>query len=79
MIKGYLRFLSRNKLYAIIEAFGLAFALGFVILLVSYAKAEFSTGRNIKDADKIYLLGTGDIACHLSLLTPHFSSCSIII
>jgi len=61
MIKGYLRFLSRNKLYAIIEAFGLAFALGFVILLVSYAKAEFSTGRNIKDADKIYLLGTGDM------------------
>lgn len=60
-MKSYLRFLSRNKLYAIIEAFGLAFALGFVILLVSYAKAEFCTGRNIKDADKIYILGTGDM------------------
>ncbi|MBO5628536.1 MAG: hypothetical protein J5965_05585, partial [Aeriscardovia sp.] len=60
-MKSYLRFLSRNKLYAIIEAFGLAFALGFVILLVSYAKAEFSRGRNIKNADKIYLLGSGDM------------------
>ena len=60
-MKSYFRFLSRNKLYAIIEAFGLAFSLGFVILLVAYAKAEFSTGRNIKDADKIYLLGTGDM------------------
>ena len=27
-MKSYLKFLSRNKLYAIIEAFGLAFALG---------------------------------------------------
>jgi len=60
-MKSYFRFLSRNKLYAIIEAFGLAFSLGFVILLVAYAKAEFSTGRSIKDADKIYLLGTGDM------------------
>lgn len=60
-MKSYLRFLSRNKLYAIIEAFGLSFALGFIVLLVSYAKAEFSIGRNIKDADKIYLLGTGDM------------------
>ena len=27
-MKSYFRFLSRNKLYAIIEAFGLAFSLG---------------------------------------------------
>ncbi len=60
-MKSYFRFLSRNKLYAAIEAFGLAFALGFVILLLSYAKAEFITGRNIKAGDKIYLLGTGDM------------------
>jgi ABC-type antimicrobial peptide transport system permease subunit len=68
-MKSYLNFLSRNKLYAIIEAFGLAFSLGFIILLVSYAKAEYSIGKNIKDADKIYLLGTGDMF-GLTLDTP---------
>lgn len=60
-MKSYLRFLSRNKLYTCIEAFGLAFALGFIILLVSYAKTEFSVGKNIPNADKIYVLGTGDM------------------
>lgn len=59
-MKSYLTFLSRNKLYTAIEAFGLAAALGFIILLVSYAKAEFSVGKNIKDADNIYVLGSGD-------------------
>ena len=61
MIKSYLRFLSRNRVYTLIEAFGMAFALGFIILLVSYAKTEYSVGKNIKDADKIYVLGTGDM------------------
>ena len=60
-MKSYLIFLSRNKLYTCIEAFGLAFALGFIILLVSYAKTEFSVGKNIPNADKIYVLGTGDM------------------
>ena len=68
-MKSYLTFLSRNKVYAAIEAFGLATALGFIILLVSYATTEFSVGRNIKDADKIYILGTGDMF-GLTLDTP---------
>ena len=41
MSSTYLRFLSRNKLYTFIEVFGLSVALGFVILLASYAKTEF--------------------------------------
>ena len=40
----YLKFLSKNKLYAVIEALGLSVALGFVILLASYARTEFSVG-----------------------------------
>ena len=60
-MKSYFKFLSRNKVYTLIEAFGMAFALGFIILLLSYAKTEYSVGKNIKDADKIYVLGTSDM------------------
>lgn len=68
-MKSYIQFLSRNKLYTCIEAFGMAFTLGFVILLLSYAKTEYSVGKNIKDADNIYVLGTGDMF-GLTLDTP---------
>ncbi|MBO4753722.1 MAG: ABC transporter permease [Bacteroidales bacterium] len=68
-MKSYLIFLSRNKLYTFIEAFGLAFALGFVVLLVSYAKTEFSVGKNLQNADKVYALGSGKFY-GLTLDTP---------
>ncbi len=68
-MNSYITFLSRNKLYALIEAFGMAFALGFIILLVAYAKTEYSVGRNIKDADKIYIMGSGD-SFGMTLDTP---------
>ena len=35
MMKSYVKFLSRNKLYATIEALGLSVALAFVLILVS--------------------------------------------
>jgi len=35
-------FLGRNKLYTAIQFFGLAIALGVVILLTSYADTELS-------------------------------------
>ena len=68
-MNSYITFLKRNKLYALIEAFGMAFALGFIILLVAYAKTEYSVGRNIKDADKIYIMGGGD-SFGMTLDTP---------
>ena len=68
-MKSYLIFLSRNKFYTFIEAFGLAFALGFVVLLVSYAKTEFSVGKNLQNADKVYALGSGKFY-GLTLDTP---------
>ena len=60
-MKSYFKFLSRNKVYTFIEAFGIAFALGFIILLLSYAKTEYSVGKNIRGADNIYVLGNGDM------------------
>ena len=47
----------------------MAFALGFIILLVAYAKTEFSVGRNTPNAEHIYALGTGDML-GMTLDTP---------
>ena len=55
----YLKFLSKNKLYTVIEALGLSVALGFVILLASYARIEFSVGLRQPRARQIYAIGTG--------------------
>ena len=56
----YLKFLSKNKLYTVIEALGLSVALGFVILLTSYARTEFSVGARQPRAKQIYAIGGGD-------------------
>lgn len=59
-MKSYLRFLSRNKLYAAIEVMGLSLALGFIIILASYAKTEFSVGTKQPLSKEIYIIGTSD-------------------
>ena len=56
----YLKFLSKNKLYAAIEAFGLSVALGFVILLGSYARTEFSVGTRQPLSRQLYAIGMGN-------------------
>ena len=59
-MKSYFKFLSRNKLYTTIEAFGLSIALAFVMILVSYAFMEYRVGTHQRDAKNLYVLGTGD-------------------
>lgn len=56
----YLKFLSKNKLYAVIEALGLSVALGFVILLASYARTEFSVGARQPLSKQLYAVGMGE-------------------
>lgn len=59
-MKSYLTFLSRNKLYSVIQAFGLAVSLGFVILLTSYAHTEFTVASDQPLYHDLYVLGSGD-------------------
>ncbi len=59
-MKSYFKFLSRNKLYTAIEAFGLSIALAFVIILVSYASMEYRVGTNQKLSKELYAVGMGD-------------------
>ena len=60
MSSTYLRFLSGNKLYTFIEVFGLSVALGFVILLASYARTEFSVGAKQPLSRQLYVIGAGN-------------------
>lgn len=60
MTSTYLKFLSRNKLYTFIEIFGLSIALGFIILLASYARTEFSVGAKQPLSQQLYIVGGGD-------------------
>ncbi len=57
----YFKFLSKNKLYTAIEAFGLSVALGFIILLASYARTEFSVGAHQPLSKQLYAIGTEDM------------------
>ena len=59
-MKSYFKFLSRNKLYTAIEAFGLSVALGFVVILGAYAMMEYSVGKAGEKAKEIYAVGSGD-------------------
>lgn len=59
-MNSYFKFLSRNKLYTAIEAFGLSISLGFVLLLLSYARTEFSVGKGRPESEKVYAIGSPD-------------------
>ena len=59
-MKSYFKFLSRNKLYTAIEAFGLSVALGFVIILEAYTTMEYSVGKGNENTKEIYGVGCGD-------------------
>lgn len=59
-MKTFFVFLRRNKLYTSIQIFGLSVALGFVLLLASYARTEYRVGRTSPSCDSIYAIGMGD-------------------
>ena len=53
----FFKFLNKNKLYTLIDVFGLSVSLMFVILIAIYTKQELSTDRYHAKADRIYALG----------------------
>lgn len=59
-MKSYITFLSRNKLYTLIQLLGLSVALGFVILLAVYAKTEYGVGASHPQAKEMYAVGSSD-------------------
>ena len=59
-MKSYFRFLSRNKLYTLINIAGLVVSLMFVILMGDYTWRQYSIDSWHKNADRIYLTGNDE-------------------
>ena len=57
-MKSYFRFLSRNKVYTLINVVGLSVSLAFVIIIGLYSQMEFGRDRWHKNADRIYVVCT---------------------
>lgn len=53
-MKSYLKFLSRNKLYTVIEAVGLVVSLSFVLLTGHYVWKQWQMTRNVPDYKDVY-------------------------
>jgi putative ABC transport system permease protein len=58
-MKSYFKFLSRNKLYAAIEALGLIVSLAFVIVISCYTWQQFAVTREANDYQRLYSLNLG--------------------
>ena len=56
-MKSYLKFLSRNKLYATIEAVGLIVSLAFVILIGSYVRQQWRVAKGAPEWKHYYIVG----------------------
>ena len=59
-MKSYLKFLSRNKLYAAINLVDLTLSMAFVLLLAVYVQRQRTTDRFQQNADRIYLVGNDE-------------------
>lgn len=73
-MKSYLRFLSRNKLYTVIEVIGLSIALGFIIILSAYIIDEISTDLQVKNKSKLWVCHNRGIASSSQRLDKIFEA-----
>lgn len=58
IMKSYLKFLSRNKLYTAVEAVGLSVSLAFVIISFCYVMQQYAVPRENPDRERIYAVGS---------------------
>ena len=54
MMKSFLRFLWRNRLYTAIEVLGMAVAMAFVIFIASFVIGELSYDKGLEGTENIY-------------------------
>ena len=56
-MKTYFKFLSRNKLFTLIEAVGLSVSLAFVIIAFCYVMEQRAVTKENHDRERIYAVG----------------------
>ncbi len=60
--KSFFKFLDRNKVYTLINVFGLSLSLMFVILISIYVKQELSIDNFHEKGDQIYIMANEEFA-----------------
>ncbi|MBQ6771245.1 MAG: ABC transporter permease, partial [Bacteroidales bacterium] len=60
-MSSYIKFLSRNKLYTVIEAIGLSVSLAFVVIIFCYVTQHVAVTRENPQRKSIYCLSLNDI------------------
>ena len=60
-MSSYIKFLSRNKLYTIIEAIGLTVSLAFVVIIFCYVTQHIAITRENPHRKEIYCVALNDI------------------
>ena len=73
IMKSYLRFLGRNKVYTAIMAVGLSVALTFVIVFTCYLKQQLEVGYHYPDSDRIFIVGMEGTAASNSRMWTMFA------
>ena len=58
--KTYFTFLSRNKLFTIINVMGLTVSFVFILLIADMVTRQLTIDSGVKDADRIYVFATND-------------------
>jgi putative ABC transport system permease protein len=56
-MSSYIKFLSRNKLYTVIEAIGLTISLAFVVIIFCYVAQQIAVTRENPHRKEIYSVG----------------------
>ena len=59
-MSSYLKFLSRNKLYTVIEAIGLTISLAFMVIIFCYVAQQIAVTRENPHRKEIYSVGRDD-------------------
>ena len=59
-MSSYIKFLSRNKLYTVIEAIGLIVSIAFVILIGNYVYQQYSVAYGNPYGNRVYAVGVED-------------------
>jgi len=59
-MSSYIKFLSRNKLYTVIEAVGLIISIAFVILIGNYVYQQYSVAYGNPYGNRVYAVGVED-------------------
>ena len=59
-MSSYIKFLSRNKLYTVIEAVGLIVSIAFVILIGNYVYQQYSVAYGNPYRNRVYAVGNQD-------------------